>query len=60
VAAALNIVVVLAILGFVTSFGVSIYRSLPDDFGRTLFAMLLENGFPFVLVGAFAAMNGRV
>jgi len=50
--------VLLAILGFVTSFGASIYRSLPDDFGRTLFAMLLENGFPFVLVGAFAAMNG--
>jgi len=58
VAAALNIIVLLAVLGFVTSFGASIYRSLPDDFGRTLFAMLLENGFPFVLVGAFAAMNG--
>jgi len=59
VAAALNVVVLLTVLGIAaTSFGTSIYRELPEDFGWTLVAVFLENGFPFVLVGAFAAMNG--
>jgi uncharacterized membrane protein YgcG len=33
------------------------YDALPDDFGRTLLDSFLENSFPFILVGCFAAMN---
>jgi uncharacterized membrane protein YgcG len=36
----------------------AVFQSLPDDFSRTLLFLFLENGFPFVLVGGFAAMNG--
>ncbi|MCO5121729.1 MAG: DUF2207 domain-containing protein [Burkholderiaceae bacterium] len=32
--------------------------SLPSDFGRSLLDLLLENGFPFALVGGFALLNG--
>ena len=58
VAAAINLAVLGAIVVMVATAGATVYRSLPDDFGRTLFAVFLENGFPFALVGAFAAMNG--
>src|SRR5690606_29912990 len=32
--------------------------ALPTGFGRDIVHLLLENGFPFVLVGGFALLNG--
>ena len=58
VVAGVNIVA-LAVFGVIfSSVAVSSYTPLPDDFGRTVLAFFLENGFPFVLVGGFAVMNG--
>jgi uncharacterized membrane protein YgcG len=33
-------------------------RALPDDFANTVLDTFLRNGFPFLLVGGFAALNG--
>jgi hypothetical protein len=35
-----------------------VVQSLPDDFARIASRSILNNGFPFVLVGGFAVMNG--
>lgn len=52
-------VIVLAFLGtgFVTFFS-DMVRALPTDFGQTLLDAVVDNSFPLVLVGGFAAMNG--
>ncbi len=51
---------VLAWVGFLSmslgSFGAD--DALPSRLGRNLLDLLLENGFPFVLVGGFALLNG--
>ncbi len=57
VVAALNIVVLVAILGGIGSTFISSF-SLPDDFANSIMPGILANAFPFVLVGGFAAMNG--
>lgn len=51
--------VVLAFIGsgFVSLFGEAV-RGLPTGFGRSVFDAIVDNGFPLVLVGGFAAMNG--
>jgi uncharacterized membrane protein YgcG len=58
VAVSINLLALVAMGAIAASIGASVFRSLPDDFGRTLLAGLIDNGFPFVLIGAFAAMNG--
>jgi len=58
IAAAINIAMLGAFLAFGAVMATTLYRALPDDFGFSLLAVFLENGFPFALVGAFAAMNG--
>jgi uncharacterized membrane protein YgcG len=55
---AIRLVAIVFFLGIAASVAAPIFQSLPDDFGHTLFAVFLENGFPFVVVGGFAAMNG--
>ncbi|MCB1489149.1 MAG: DUF2207 domain-containing protein, partial [Bauldia sp.] len=52
----------LLVLGFIgfgilSTFG-NIVSSLPTGFGESIFSAIARNGFPLVLVGAFAAMNG--
>lgn len=42
---------------FVTTFG-TYFWSFSEDFSTALFTIFLEAGFPFVLVGGFATMNG--
>ena len=52
----------LAIIGFMGSMLFSIFVgsgvSLPEGFSRSIFDGLLQNSFPFVLIGGFAALNG--
>ena len=52
-------IAVLAIIGigFASVIG-QVVRALPTDFGWTLLDGLLNHGFPLVLIGGFAAMNG--
>ena len=42
---------------FLSIFGAS-NQSLPDDFAYGVLGALTRNGFPFLLVGGFAALNG--
>lgn len=58
IAAVINLAVLANIATMATTVGAGAFRNLPDGFARTFFATFLENGFPFVLVGGFALMNG--
>jgi uncharacterized membrane protein YgcG len=52
----------LAVVGFIGAIGFSLVAgssaSLPEGFSRSVFDGLLQNSFPFVLIGGFAALNG--
>jgi uncharacterized membrane protein YgcG len=52
----------LAVVGFMGSMFFSLVASsgasLPEGFSRSIFNGLVQNSFPFVLIGGFAALNG--
>ncbi len=52
----------LAVIGFIASMAFSTLAGsgarLPEGFARSVFDGLLQNSFPFVLIGGFAALNG--